>query len=214
MGDSPRLEALRRRVLADPASVAFAALAEEYRRAARYDDAIETARAGLERHPAYATARVTLGRALFESGDIESARRELEQALAAAPENLAGLRALVDVYRSSGAPERARELARRGTALAPQDREWRSLVETLEEERRAGPPNIIPFHWNGRVAGAAKPAGPNESPSPSADAPDIAVPSNDAGLRGRGRTRGARAQTLRTARTSQRSRWWRNPTLL
>ena len=35
MGDSPRLEALRRRVLADPASVAFAALAEEYRRAGR-----------------------------------------------------------------------------------------------------------------------------------------------------------------------------------
>ena len=62
---------------------------------------------GLARHPGYTSARVTLGRALLESGSTDEARRELEQALASAPENLAALRALADVYRSTGVPSRS-----------------------------------------------------------------------------------------------------------
>ena len=68
MADSPadaRLEQLERRVRNDPMSVAFAALAEEYRRLGRLKEAIETCRTGLARHPAYLSARVTLGRALI-----------------------------------------------------------------------------------------------------------------------------------------------------
>ena len=61
MADNPRIEELRRRVQADPASIAFAALAEEFRRAGRYHEAIETCRTGLQRHPSYLSARVTLG---------------------------------------------------------------------------------------------------------------------------------------------------------
>ena len=57
MADNPRIEELRRRVQADPASIAFAALAEEFRRAGRYQDAIETCRTGLQRHPSYLSAR-------------------------------------------------------------------------------------------------------------------------------------------------------------
>jgi tetratricopeptide (TPR) repeat protein len=161
MGDSPRLESLRRRVLADPASIAFAALAEEYRRAGRLDEAIETARAGLQRHPPYASARVTLGRALFESGQVAEARRELEQALTSAPENLAALRALADLYRSTGVHARALDLARRGAALAPQDQEWRAFLATVDgpEARRAAPPPVIPF-GAGRTRADRDPAPP------------------------------------------------------
>jgi tetratricopeptide (TPR) repeat protein len=96
--DEPRLEQLRRRVRADPASIAFAALAEEYRRSGRYLDAIETCRVGLQRHPAYLSARVTLGRALIGVGDHEAARLELEAVLRAAPENLAAIRAMAEIY--------------------------------------------------------------------------------------------------------------------
>jgi len=74
---NPRIEDLRRRVLKDPASIAFAALAEEYRRMGRHEEAIETCRAGLQRHPAYLSARVTLGRALIELGQIERGMDEL-----------------------------------------------------------------------------------------------------------------------------------------
>ena len=72
MADNPRIEELRRRVQKDPASIAFAQLAEEYRRAGNYEDAIATCRAGLAVHPGYLSARVTLGRALLEMNDFAS----------------------------------------------------------------------------------------------------------------------------------------------
>ena len=97
MTDNPRLEDLRRRVQSDPASIAFAALAEEYRRAGRYDEAIATCTGGLTRHPSYLSAHVTLGRALTETGRFEDARDTLELVLRAAPENLAAIQALADL---------------------------------------------------------------------------------------------------------------------
>ena len=98
MPENPRLEELRRRVQADPASIAFAALAEEYRRIGHYEEAIETCRVGLQRHPAYLSARVTLGRALIEVGEYEAARVELETVLQSAPENLAAIRGLAQIH--------------------------------------------------------------------------------------------------------------------
>ena len=72
IADSPRIQELRRRVHEDPASIAFAQLAEEYRRAGRFEEAVEVCRAGLTRHPSYLSARVTLGRALIELGELEA----------------------------------------------------------------------------------------------------------------------------------------------
>jgi tetratricopeptide (TPR) repeat protein len=103
MADSPRIEELRRRVQMDPASIAFAALAEEYRRAGRFDDAIATCTAGLQRHPAYLSAHVTLGRALLEVGQFDEAREELEHVLKLAPENLAAIRGLAEIQHRRGA---------------------------------------------------------------------------------------------------------------
>ena len=96
--ETERIEELRRRVDNDPASIAFAALAEEYRRAGRHDDAIATCRTGLAKHPSYVSARVTLGRALVETGRFEDARTEFEHALRLAPENLAAIRALASLH--------------------------------------------------------------------------------------------------------------------
>ena len=102
MADNPRIEELRRRVQLDPASIAFAALAEEFRRMGRHEEAIETCRAGLQRHPAYLSARVTLGRALIETGDYDNARIELETVLRSAPENLAAIRGLAQIHERQG----------------------------------------------------------------------------------------------------------------
>ena len=102
MAENPRIEELRRRVQADPASIAFAALAEEFRRIGRYDDAIETCRTGLQRHPAYLSARVTLGRSLIETGDYDAAREELETVLRSAPENIAALRGIEQINERLG----------------------------------------------------------------------------------------------------------------
>lgn len=114
MADNRRLEDLKRRVQQDPASIAFAALADEYRRLGLFHDAIETCRAGLQRHPAYLSARVTLGRALLEIGEYDEAQAELDQVIRAAPDNLAAIRALAEIHRRRGdSPD--------GYALDPQE---------------------------------------------------------------------------------------------
>src|SRR5687768_16586385 len=120
MSDSPRIEELRRRVQVDPASIAFAALAEEYRRAGRYEEAIATCTAGLQRHPAYLSAHVTLGRALIEVGQYDEAREELEHVLRLAPENLAAIRGLAEIHHRRGElPESAEHYATQSEPGAP-----------------------------------------------------------------------------------------------
>ena len=98
MPDSLRIEELKRRVQKDPASIAFAQLAEEYRRAGEYNEAIAVCRAGLEQHPGYLSAHVTLGRSLLETGAYEDAQAELEYVLRVAPDNLAAIRALAEIH--------------------------------------------------------------------------------------------------------------------
>jgi tetratricopeptide (TPR) repeat protein len=109
MSDDARLESLRRRVHADPMSIAFAALAEEYRRAGRLVEAVDVCRTGLARHPAYLSAHVTLGRALLDLNELDAAEAELRGVLERAPDNIAAARALAELgerrqTRSSGSP--------------------------------------------------------------------------------------------------------------
>lgn len=102
MAERSRLEDLERRVADDPASIAFAQLAEEYRRADRFEDAVRVCRAGLAHHPAYRSARVTLGRALIELGEYREARNALEFVVREAPDNLSAIRALADLHQRVG----------------------------------------------------------------------------------------------------------------
>lgn len=134
MADNPRIEELRRRVQKDPASIAFAQLAEEYRRAGSYQDAIDACRAGLQIHPGYLSARVTLGRALLEMNDLEPAQLELEHVLKIAPENLAAIRGIAEVHHRRGALSDALGYYRSALALARHDPD---LEQTVEEITRA-----------------------------------------------------------------------------
>ncbi len=102
MSNGNPIEQLRRRLQSQATPTAFAALAEEYRRAGRFADAITVCREGLQRYPAYASARVTLGRALLDSGDVPAAVAELEQAAAQSPDNLAAARALQSAHDALG----------------------------------------------------------------------------------------------------------------
>ena len=102
MSHNPRIEALRRRVEKAPTSIAFAQLAEEYRRDGDYEQAVTICREGLTRHPGYLSAQVTLGRALIELGRFDEARQELEGVLSAAPDNLAAIRGLAEIHQHRG----------------------------------------------------------------------------------------------------------------
>ena len=100
--DNPRIQELRRRVEKDPASIAFAQLAEEYRRAGDPEEAVRMCRAGLVEHPTYVSARVTLGRSLMELGKLDEAQGEFEQVLVAAPDNLIAVRSMAELYQLRG----------------------------------------------------------------------------------------------------------------
>ena len=134
MPDNPRIEELRRRVHKDPASIAFAQLAEEYRRAGSYEEAIAACRTGLAIHPGYNSARVTLGRALIEINDLEMAESELNQVLRTAPENLAAIRGLAQVHHRLGRLSDALTFYQTALSLAKHDPD---LEQTVDEISRA-----------------------------------------------------------------------------
>jgi tetratricopeptide (TPR) repeat protein len=132
--ESPRIAELRRRVHADPASIAFAQLAEEYRRAGQYQEAVTYCRAGLSRHPGYLSARVTLGRSLTELGELEDALREFALVLRSAPDNLAAIRSTAEIHQRRGDMEAALEYYTRGLALARFDPELEESVNRIARE--------------------------------------------------------------------------------
>ena len=121
MAEDPRIDALKKRIQKDPGSIAFAQLAEEYRRAGRFQESIEVCRSGLARHPGYLSARVTLGRALLEVGDVDSAHRELSEVIRVAPDNLSAIRGLAEVHRRRGELPEAMEQFRSAFELAGPD---------------------------------------------------------------------------------------------
>jgi tetratricopeptide (TPR) repeat protein len=134
MSESPRIEELRRRVQGDPASIAFAALAEEFRRAGRFKEAVETSRAGLRHHPTYVSARVTLGRSLVELQEFEQAERELAFVLRSAPDNLAARRALGELCWQRLRFADALTHFKAALVLAPRDTELPGVIASLERE--------------------------------------------------------------------------------
>ena len=163
MADDARIEALRRRLQKDPGSIAFAQLAEEYRRAGRFQESIDVCRAGLARHPGYLSARVTLGRALLEVGDVESAERELNDVLRAAPDNLSAIRGIAEVHRRKGEIPEALEQFRSAFEMASPDP---AIEQAVRDFRRDAMAADLRVHRGGSVpeAGAASAPPVNAQP--------------------------------------------------
>jgi tetratricopeptide (TPR) repeat protein len=134
VAENPRIEDLRRRVQKDPASIAFAQLAEEHRRAGQLQEAVDVCRAGLAIHPGYLSARVTLGRALVDLNQLDEARGELETVLKSAPENLAAIRGLAEIYHRRGALPEALVQYRAALNLAHNDPDLEQTVNELTRE--------------------------------------------------------------------------------
>jgi len=139
MVESARIEDLRRRVQKDPASIAFAQLAEELRRAGALQEAVDVSLSGLAIHPSYLSARVTLGRALLELDRLEQAQTELERVLTGAPENLAARRGLGEIFNRRGHADEALVHYRAALALAPNDPDLEESVASLSRSLEARP---------------------------------------------------------------------------
>ena len=96
------IESLKERIARDPLSRAFLQLAEEYRKEGRYQEAVKVCLEGLERHPTYHTARISLGRTLMEAGNLVDARRAFSEVLELQPENHLAGKLLAEVQKKTG----------------------------------------------------------------------------------------------------------------
>jgi len=127
-----RIDELRRRLERDPGSRLFAQLAEELRKNGELVEAIRVARAGLAVHTAYPSARLTLGRALLDSGDPSGARVELESALRDAPDNILASRYLALARESLGDLRGAVDQYKKTLVMAPGDRQLLGALAAVE----------------------------------------------------------------------------------
>ncbi len=82
-----RLEQFRFELREDPSSRVFFKLGEHLRREGELQEAIAVLGNGLEQHPKYVAAWVSLGRALLDAGSSRQAAEALSRALALDPEN-------------------------------------------------------------------------------------------------------------------------------
>jgi tetratricopeptide (TPR) repeat protein len=154
---NPRIDELRKRLEKEPGSRLFAQLAEELRKDGELDEAVRVCRDGLQKQPNYPSARMTLGRALFDSGDLSGARGELETVLKGAPDNILAGRLLGECLERQG--DRSGALARfKATlALAPADRQIVEHIAALESGASTAAPATIVM---------APPAAPAPPPAP------------------------------------------------
>jgi tetratricopeptide (TPR) repeat protein len=147
--DQTIVGAIRRqeeRLARDPASLAFAQLADLYRKAGRTRDAIALCRNGLTRYPHYTTARLILAKALVADGQLAPAQVELEAILEMSPKDVQCHRLAAEIQRRLGHIDEAVRHLEAAVAVDPSDRESQGLLSLL---RAAAPPS-------GEAAGLAR----------------------------------------------------------
>jgi tetratricopeptide (TPR) repeat protein len=120
------------RLIKEPGSLAFAPLADTYRKTGRPREAIRVCRDGLQRFPEYATARLILAKALLDEGDAEAALAEVQLILDRNPADAPAHRLAGELERVAGRLPEALQHLRQAAHLDPSDRESRMLVEVLE----------------------------------------------------------------------------------
>lgn len=120
------------RLAKDPASLAFAPLADAYRKAGRLEEAIKLCREGLGRFPHYTTARLILAKAYMDEGSPDIALAELGTILEANSRDLQAHRLAAEIHRKGGRWDRVVAHLERVVALDPADRESRVMLEVLK----------------------------------------------------------------------------------
>ncbi len=117
------IERLKEKVNKDPNSKLFILLAEEYKNAGMFDEAINVLTEGIEKQPGYMSARVSLGKIYLERGMLDEARVEFEKVVYTIPENLYAHKKLAEIYRDLGERDKAVEEFKEVLKLNPFD-EW------------------------------------------------------------------------------------------
>lgn len=126
------------RLAKDPTSLAFAQLADLYRKAGRPADAVATCRSGLQRYPHYTTARLILAKTLLAENDPGAALVEIEAILQVSPKDVQCHRLAAEAHRRMGRLDAAVRSLESAVTLDPGDRESRALLTVLRADAGIG----------------------------------------------------------------------------
>lgn len=108
------------------------------------DEAEQALRAGLEQHPTYLSAWVSLGRVLRERGNGQGVIEVMTKALQIDPGNVVAARILADTYLETGQKVEAIKKYKLVHALLPQDQDVDALIEKLDAELNPPAPRPRP----------------------------------------------------------------------
>jgi len=131
---NPKIEELRFRLKTDAKSRLFYPLAEELRKVSRFEESEQILRTGLEHHPTYLSAWVSLGRVLRDQHKNDGAAEALNKALQLDPGNVVAARLLADAYLALGDKVEAIKKYKLVHALLPSDQDLPALIERLDRE--------------------------------------------------------------------------------
>jgi tetratricopeptide (TPR) repeat protein len=124
------------RLARDPSSLAWAFLADAYRKAGRAREAIVVCRDGLARFPRHATARLVLAKALIDEEQLDDARVELDALIATNPQDAEAHRLAGELHLRAGRGGDARRHLEAAVELVPHDRDARHLLEVVASDGR------------------------------------------------------------------------------
>ncbi len=142
-----------------PDSYLFARLSDAYLKLNLVDDALHTARLGVEKYPAYVAGQRALALACYAKGLTEESRRALEAVATAMPEDAEIQKILGRLLAASGDIEGAQRVYRVVREFHPDDEECREELRLLEQ----APPVAV-------VAGDGAPVPPHSAePFPPAE---------------------------------------------
>lgn len=137
MAASGRIEELRKRYDENPRRF-FAPLANEYRKAGDFLQAIDLCRMHLAEAPANLNGQIVFGQALYDAATLDEARTAFETAISLDPENLIALRHLGDIARELGDIPTARQWYRRILDLDRRNEDVLAIMDELAAVEAAG----------------------------------------------------------------------------
>jgi tetratricopeptide (TPR) repeat protein len=128
------IDELKKKLEENSESLVFAPLADAYRKQGNLVEAFNVCKRGLEKHPAYTSARVVLGRVYHEQGKVEEALSEFRKVLELDPENLMAHSLLGSIHMEKNDYQAAIEEYQKILTLNPDDEETQSSLKQAIEK--------------------------------------------------------------------------------
>ena len=181
MASSPRVEELRKKFDENPRRY-FAPLANEYRKAGDFAQAIAICREYLPQQPGHMSGHIVFGQALYEARQFDEAKAVFETALSLDPENLIALKHLGDIELIAGKTEAARAWYQKILDADPRNEEILAQLAKLEEKAKGAKigatmvMQAVPRPGTAPKAPSASKPAPPAPPAPAAPAAPAAAP--------------------------------------